>query len=102
MARDEGIAADAPIIVDHVDVAAADAAVGDGNFDLVGLDVPRIVLVRQEFGTGGMSGKTMKQRHERCPWQWNVVQGVPEGPRKSTLFDFYRDHLHTTEHGLHR
>src|ERR1700749_1314038 len=80
MAGDERIVADAPVVVDHVDVTAADAAVRNSNFHFVRLDVPGIVLIGQEFGAGGMCGETLKERHERCPWQWNVVQGISRGP----------------------
>ncbi len=36
VAGDERVAADAPVVVDEVDVGVADAAVSDADFDVVG------------------------------------------------------------------
>ena len=46
MARDERVLADSPVIVDHMDIVAANPAMRDGNFHLVLLDIAGIVLVR--------------------------------------------------------
>ncbi len=80
MARDQGIVAYAPVIVDHVDVAAADAAMGDGNFHLVRLNVPGIVLVGQQFGASSMGGESLKERHRALPLAVELSTGISRGP----------------------
>ncbi len=64
MAGDQRILADAPIVVDHVKIAAAYPAMGDGNFHLVGLDLSGVVLVGQKFRASCMRGESLDQRHK--------------------------------------
>ena len=46
---DEGILADAPIVGDEVEVAVADGAMGDGDLNLAGAELARIVLERKKL-----------------------------------------------------
>ena len=88
-----------PIVVDHMDVAAADAAMRDGDLHLVGFDFPRIVLVRQQFSASSMRGESLKGWHKSVALGSEIEN---QGPRKSTLFDFYGYDLHATQHGFYR
>ena len=51
MTWDEGVLADAPIVGDQVQVAVADAAVGDSDFDIVHPKLAWIVTEMQEFSS---------------------------------------------------
>ena len=55
MAGNEGILAHAPVVVDQMDIAVADAAVRDLDFDVGGLEFSRIVLVGEQFGASRVS-----------------------------------------------
>ena len=46
---DEGILADAPIVGDEVQIAVADAAVGDGDLNFAGAELARVVLERKKL-----------------------------------------------------
>ena len=66
VAGDEGVFADAPVVVDQVDVGVADAAVGDFDFDIGGGQLARIVFEWQQMCTGRMRGQTMELTHLFC------------------------------------
>ena len=67
VAGNEWVLADAPVVVDQMNVAAADAAMGDGNLHVMLLEIAGFVLVRQKFGARGMRGKSLDQGHNRSP-----------------------------------
>jgi hypothetical protein len=52
VAGDEGIFADAPVVVDEMDVCVRDAAVGDFDFNFVGVEFPGIIFEREERSAG--------------------------------------------------
>jgi hypothetical protein len=55
-----------------MDITAADTAMRDGYLELIGLDFPGIVLVRQQFSASRVRGESLEKRHKGvCPWQWN-------------------------------
>jgi len=54
VAGDKRIAADAPIIVDEVDIGVTDAAMGDFDLDLAGLEFTGIVLLLDQLCAGGV------------------------------------------------
>ena len=60
----EGVLAEAPIVVDEVNVGVADAAVRDANLNLVGLQLSGVVFVSQQLGTGRVHRKTVNFTHE--------------------------------------
>ena len=97
VAGDQRILADAPVIVDHVEIAAAYSAMGDGDFHLVRLEVPGVVLVGQKFGASGMRGESLNQRHKSVA----LGSGIEyKGPRKSGFTveeDRSNKHLSRTE-----
>jgi hypothetical protein len=46
---DEGILADAPIVGDEVQIAMADAAMGDSDFDFACAELARVILQRKKL-----------------------------------------------------
>ena len=46
---DEGILADAPIVGDEVQIAMADAAMGDSDFDFAVAELARVILQRKKL-----------------------------------------------------
>jgi hypothetical protein len=46
---DEGILADAPVVGNEMQIAVADAAVGDGDFDLVRAELAWFVAQRKQL-----------------------------------------------------
>jgi hypothetical protein len=63
MAGDEGVLADAPVVVDQVHVGVADAAVGDLDLDFVGAEVARGVAEGQQLCASGVDRETFDLRH---------------------------------------
>jgi hypothetical protein len=59
----EGVLADAPIIVDQVDVAMADPAMGDLDLDFVGLEFTWGVFEGQKFSTSSVRGMSLNGFH---------------------------------------
>jgi hypothetical protein len=55
MAGNEWVLADAPVIGDEVEIAVADAAVGDLDFDVVRAQISGFVPERQKLGSGRVS-----------------------------------------------
>ena len=64
VAGNKRILADAPIVGDQVQVAVADAAVGDGDLDLLRAELARIVTKGQKFRSCGMSRKSLNLSHD--------------------------------------
>ncbi len=60
----KGVLADAPIVSDQMQIAVADSAMGDGNFDFVWPEFARVVAEGEKFGTCRMSGKPLNLRHD--------------------------------------
>jgi hypothetical protein len=67
VAGNERVLADAPIVVDQMNVAAADAAMRDGNLHVMLLEIAGFVLVRQKLGARGMRGESLDHGHNRSP-----------------------------------
>lgn len=65
MTGDEGEFADAPVIGDQVQIAVADAAVGDLDFDLVVIERTGVVFVREQFSAGSVCGQAFDGRCSR-------------------------------------
>ena len=63
VAGNEGVLADAPIVGDEVQIAVADAAVGNGDLDFVRAELARIITEGQEFGSCCMSCKSLNLSH---------------------------------------
>ncbi len=85
---DEGILADAPIVGDEVKIAVADAAVGDGDLDLVRAELARVVTERKKLRPRRMSRKSLNMSHDcsaslrtnfsqACPAQFPKSAGQP-------------------------
>jgi hypothetical protein len=52
---DEGILADAPVIGNQMEIAMADAAVGNADFDFLQAQVARVIAKRQKLGARRVS-----------------------------------------------
>jgi hypothetical protein len=63
VAGDEGILADAPVVGDEMEVAMADAAVGDSDVDFLRADLARVVLEGQQFGARCMGCQSLYLSH---------------------------------------
>ena len=63
VAGDKRILADSPIVRDEVDIAVANAAMGDGNLDLLRTQRSWIVVVREEFGSRRVRCKSLNFSH---------------------------------------
>ena len=82
VAGDEGVLADAPVVVDQVDVGVADAAVGDLDLDIGGgFRSPGSYLVGQQVGTGRMDGQTMECHSSSFVIPFLSVQNTGAGAR---------------------
>jgi hypothetical protein len=64
VAGNEGILADAPVIGDEMKVAVADAAVGDGDLDLLRAQLAGVVLERQQLCSRRMYCKSLNLAHD--------------------------------------
>jgi hypothetical protein len=64
VARDKGIFAEAPVVVDQVNIAVAHPTVRDLDLDFICKQVARIELVRKQMRTGSMYSKTMYFTHQ--------------------------------------
>ena len=82
VARNQGILADAEVVVDHVEITAADPAMGDGDFHLVGLDVSGVVFVWQKFSASCMRGESLDERHKSVALGSEIGY---KGPRKRSF-----------------
>ena len=80
VAGDEGILADAPIVGDQVQIAVADAAVGDGDFDFVRAELAWVVAEGQKFRSRRMGCKSLNLSHVIAP---NVLVDWLFGPAES-------------------
>ena len=60
---DERVLAVAPIVGDKVQIAVADSAMRNGDFDFVRPELARIVTERQEFGSRCMGCKSLNLSH---------------------------------------
>src|SRR5580698_573283 len=63
VARDERIMADAPVIGDQMEIAMADAAMGNGNLNLLRSQLAGVVVIGQKFCSCCMSCKAVDLRH---------------------------------------
>jgi hypothetical protein len=63
MAGDEGVFADAPVVIDEVDVGVADAAVRDLDLDIIGCKFCDLVLKGQQLSTGRVGGQSLDLCH---------------------------------------
>jgi hypothetical protein len=59
----EGILADAPVIGDEVKITVADAAVSDGDFNLVRAELAWVVAQREQLRPRRMSRKSLNLSH---------------------------------------
>ena len=65
VAGDERVAADAPVVVDEVDVRVADAAVSDADLDVIGAELSGRVAEGKQLGSGGVGRESLDIRHGR-------------------------------------
>ena len=65
VAGNEGILADAPVVGDQVEIAVADAAVGDGDFHFMGSQLPWVVPEREQFSSRRVCCKSLNLSHGR-------------------------------------
>ena len=63
MTGNERVLADAPIVGDEMQIAVADAAMRNGNFDFVRTELAWIITERQEFGSRCMGCKSLNLSH---------------------------------------
>ena len=59
VAGNERVAADAPVVVDEVDVGVADAAVSDADVDVVGPEFSGRVAEGKQLGSGGVGRESL-------------------------------------------
>jgi hypothetical protein len=71
MTRNERIFADLPIIVDQVQIAAANAAVADTNIHLICAQCPNFIPEGKQLGPGSMCciASDLFHRSSRSLWQ---------------------------------
>jgi len=65
VAGNERVAADAPVVVDEVDVRVADAAVGDADLDFIGPELSGRVAKGEQLGSGGVGRESLDLWHGR-------------------------------------
>jgi hypothetical protein len=63
MPGNERVFAEAPIVVDEVDVGMADSAMRDPDFNFLVFHLTGIVLIRQQMRTGRVDGQTVYLTH---------------------------------------
>ena len=79
---DEGILADAPVVGDEVQIAVADAAVGDGDFDFVRAELAWVIAQRKQLRPRRVSRKSLYLSHN-YPRSLNKICQLPAGSPKS-------------------
>ena len=85
VAGNEGILADAPVIGDEMKVAVADAAVGDGDLDLLRSQLAGVILERQQLCSRRMHCKSLNLAHDYVlnPHEMEGAQNSPRSARGS-------------------
>jgi hypothetical protein len=65
VAGDERVAADAPVVVNEVDIGVADAAVGDADLNVKWSQLAGRIVKREQLGSGRMGRESLDVRHGR-------------------------------------
>ena len=81
MAGNERILADAPVVRDQVNIAMADAAVGDGNLNLLRAQLPWVIAKRQQFCSRRVCCKSLNLSHGRSDF---LTRGGKEADKPKT------------------
>ena len=106
MARNERIFADLPVIVDQVQIAAANAAVADTYIHLVCAQCPDFIPVSKQLGPGSMCRIASDLWHRSSRSLWRSWFAEPAAFRFHTkrechLLHLDRDHLIAGYHCVH-
>jgi hypothetical protein len=84
VAGNKGVLADAPIVGDQMQVAMADSAVGDGNFNVIQPKFAWVVTEGEKFSTCCMSCKALNLSHN-YPEALFLIEIVPGNDPKAPV-----------------
>src|ERR1700679_3197145 len=92
MARDERILADAPVVGDQVEIAVADAAMGNGDLHFLRSQFARVITKGKQFCSRCVRCKSLDLRHSLFEFLVGVgggpagFQSLPGPQKKTCLF----------------